>query len=239
MARIQEFDFSVNLLQALLWQYNQATNLQGLLEQKQEWYDVNQRDFWEAWYRDVFDLRTANAFGLAVWAIILNARQFVYQPPNIERPIFGFGVPNTGFGDRFGSRFSAGTSLSFFKNFNNGNFGTSSGAGINGLDLEQSRILLRLRYFNLAMRPSVPQINAFVNEVFKDLGKVVVLDNYDMTCTYVFLFALPSSLIYVLNNFDVLPRPAGVALNITTVPRDKVFGFGDAYVNFNNGNFGV
>lgn len=238
MDKIQAFDFSVDLLQALLWQYNEAPNLHALLQHKQEWYTVNQTEFWQDWFTDVFDLRTANDFGLAVWAIILNARQFVYQPPNLDRPIFGFGVPNTGFSDRFDDRFSEGGPQSFYKNFNNGNFGTSSGEGINGLTTEQSRLLLRLRYFSLVTRAAVPEINAFLSEVFADLGKVVVVDNYDMTCTYAFLFALPSTLIYVFNNFDVLPRPAGVALNITTTPRDKVFGFGEHYANFNNGNFG-
>ncbi len=38
---IQNFDYSVNLLQALLWQYNEAKNLQGILEAKQTWYDIN------------------------------------------------------------------------------------------------------------------------------------------------------------------------------------------------------
>ena len=33
---IQEFDFSVDILQALLWQYNDATKLQALLQKKQE-----------------------------------------------------------------------------------------------------------------------------------------------------------------------------------------------------------
>jgi hypothetical protein len=32
--RIQEFDFSVDLLRAILWQRNDAVNLQALLEKK-------------------------------------------------------------------------------------------------------------------------------------------------------------------------------------------------------------
>ena len=71
MATIQEFDFSVDLLRALLWQYEDATGLQALLRQKSEWYTVNQTAFWSNWERDVFDLTTANDFGCAVWGIIL------------------------------------------------------------------------------------------------------------------------------------------------------------------------
>jgi hypothetical protein len=72
---IQQFDFSVNLLQALLWQYNGATNLQGLLEAKYNWYYTNQSQFWNDWIGNVFNLATADDFGLAVWSIILG------QPP--------------------------------------------------------------------------------------------------------------------------------------------------------------
>lgn len=71
MSTKQEFDFSINLLEALIWQYNNAPRLESLLRQKQTWYDVNNRDFWQDWLRDVFDLRTANTFGLRVWSIIL------------------------------------------------------------------------------------------------------------------------------------------------------------------------
>ena len=70
-ATIQEFDFSVDLLQAILWQYNNATSLQSLLNSEQAWVIENQTEFWENWLRDVFDLRTANEFGLSVWSIIL------------------------------------------------------------------------------------------------------------------------------------------------------------------------
>lgn len=218
--RIQELDYSVDLLRALLWQYNEAPNLEGLLTQKQAWYNTNQSAFWQDWERDVFNLETANDFGLAVWAIILNAPVFISVEAGATRKTFGFGV--------------------YHENFNRGNFSSGGGGSIAGLTMEQSRLLLRLRYFNMTMRPSVSNINAFMNRLFADMGTVAVLDNHDMTCTYAFLFKLPSVLEYVFSNwetFDALPRPAGVSLNITTVPRET-FGFGEFHANFNNGNFG-
>ena len=54
--KIQALDYSLNLLRAMLWQYNDAARLEGLLRAKQAWYDQNQTEFWEAWVRDVFDL---------------------------------------------------------------------------------------------------------------------------------------------------------------------------------------
>ncbi len=90
--RIQQFDYSINLLRALLWQDNTATNLTALLQAKQTWYDENVSTFFEDWVTDVFDIRTANEFGLAVWAIILGVPTTVILPPTTKAN-FGFGLP--------------------------------------------------------------------------------------------------------------------------------------------------
>src|SRR5271170_3537397 len=87
---IELFDYSVNLLQAILWQYNTAENLQSLLNQKQTWYDVNQEQFWTDWYNNVFNLQTCNDFGLAVWSYILNIPLFLQSDPDVDRPLWGF-----------------------------------------------------------------------------------------------------------------------------------------------------
>jgi hypothetical protein len=71
MALQQSFDFSVNLLQALIWRYNKVERLLALLQSKQDWFDTNQEGFWSDWFNNVFNLDTANEFGCNVWAIIL------------------------------------------------------------------------------------------------------------------------------------------------------------------------
>jgi hypothetical protein len=213
--RIQSLDFSVNLLQALLWQYNDALKLQSLLEDKAAWYDEEYTAFWESWYTDVFDLRTANDFGLTVWAILLN----------IPLTITSGGVPSAniwGFGP-------------FRKNFNRGNFSPST-SGIK-LTTAQKRLVLQLRYFQLVTRGAIPEINEFLNYVFEPFGKVYVLDGLDMTMNYVFTFTPPSQLRFVLETYDVLPRPAGVGVNYVVTIRDA-FGFGPFHVNFGRGTFG-
>lgn len=215
MARIQPFDFSVDLLQALLWQYNDASRLRSLLEQKQGWYDENQRDFWSNWYRDVFDLRTANTFGLAVWSIILNLPLGLVSAGSGDRLVFGFGDFNT--------------------NFENGGFGRDT-TGIIGLTTEQQRLALRLRYYQLTTDGAVPHINAFLAQLFADQGPVYVLDGGDMTATYVFGFPPSPQIAAVLEQFDLLPRPAGVEISVLVNPGDS-FGFDPYYLNFENSNF--
>lgn len=215
MSQIQLLDFSVNLMRALLWQYNDALRLQGLLQQKQDWYDLNQRDFWENWVRDVFDLRTANDFGLAVWAIILDLPLVVASGVDpSDKPIWGFDQ--------------------YRENFNNGNFAANSSAA---LTTEQKRIALRLRYFQLVTVGAVPEINAFFAYLFAPLGLAYVNDGLNMTARYVFEFPLPSALELIFTEYDLLPRPAGVKIDYVIIGDADGWGVGRYHENFTNGNF--
>lgn len=214
---IQLFDFSVNLLAAILWQYNDATALQLIIRQKQAWYDANQQDFWQNWVTNVFNLETANAFGLSVWSVILGLPLFVSEPPTpSEFTPFGFGP--------------------YYSTFDNSNFGTFGGE-TNNLPLETKRIALRLRYFQLCSSGTVPEINRFMNYIFASYGKVILVDNLDMTQTYVFSFTLTWDLIYLFENFDILPRPAGVKSSYRS-STEGVWGFGPGNLPFDQGNFG-
>jgi hypothetical protein len=120
-------------------------------------------------------------------------------------------------------------------NFGHGNFGISQAGA--GLTLEQKRVLLQLRYYQLVSRCTVPEINERVSDILGDFGKVYVLDGNNMQyVTYVFGFQPNSALQFILENFDVLPRPAGVGVKIVVSTR-PAFGFGTFNKNFNNGNF--
>lgn len=212
MTTVQRFDFSVDLLRALIWQYNNAERLQSILQQKLEWYEINQEEFWTDWYNDVFNLLTANEFGLSVWGIILGIPLSVGLPGTGNRKVWGFGA--------------------FNQNFHKYNFGRDS-SGVAGLTLKQKRLVLRLRYYQLVTDATVPNTNFILNQIF-GMGKV--LDGLNMTETYVFPTALDSEVAFVLQNYDLLPRPAGVGVNILVDPT-KAFGFDPYYENFNHGTF--
>lgn len=212
-ADIQLFDFSVDLLKAILWQYDSAPNLIELLEAKNQWYETNQQQFWESWVTDVFDLRTANEFGLAVWSIILGLPLFV----NVKNdgPFFGFD-------DQTGI------------NFDNGIFGDQNTFD---LPLDIKRLALRLRYFQLTSAGTVPEVNRMLKYLFADFGTAWLLDFHDMTQRYVFNFPIPYGMQYLFNHFDILPRPAGVASTYTDSTQ-QFFGFAVGDDNFDNGIFG-
>lgn len=355
-ASIEEFDFSVDVLRALLWRNDESTNLQALLQSKQNWYSTNHEQFWADWVTNVFNLNTANDFGLSVWALILGVPLNLIVAPNVG-PQWGFGPtelltdradtgstwaaagtggsvtnaqadPNggtqavllnlSGAGTKsvkmtpiasgipagavtlsFQAKLISGTQgtlasdaggttlgtwpalstsawttvtlsatlgaaqtlfnilsgtastaqVAVFNpqlvsntavsngrlNFNHGNFGTSQ-AGV-GLTQDQKRILLKLQYYKLISRCTVPEINARMKAILGNYGSVYVLDANNMSyVTYVFGFAPNNALQFILENFDVLPRPAAVGVKYIVSTRPS-FGFGAFNQNFNNGTF--
>lgn len=152
-----------------------------------------------------------------MWARILNVPLVATVPASEDRPVFGFGEFNL--------------------NFHNGNFGRDISGTIN-LTTEQKRLVLRLRYFQLISNGTVPEINAFLRLLFGEQGVAYVLDSLDMTyAVYVFDFVPASAVLFVLEQFDLLPRPAGVGTQIVIAPGES-FGFAPYYLNFENGNFG-
>jgi hypothetical protein len=217
MSTIQEFDFSTNLLKALLWEHNKAEVLESLIRQKQTWVDTNQRDFWSAWFRDVFNVDTANDFGLSIWGRILGVALSSTIESSRDKEAFGFGTNH--------------------KNFNNGNFARGQ-TGEQSLTTEQRRLVIKLRYFQLTSRGAVPEINEFLYALFGDQGTVYVIDSLDMTyATYFFNFEPDSQLRFILEKFDLLPRPAGVGVRYIVQVKPS-FGFGVEHLNFENGSFG-
>lgn len=213
---IQQFDFSVNLLKALLWQYNDAPNVQAVLTAKQNWYNTNQEDFWDDWIANVFTLGTANDFGFIVWAIILGLPLAIFTPVVLlDLQPFGFDiyVPTNFDGQS--------------------NFAAAASQPINYTDAEK-RLILQLRYRQITAKGTIPEINKILaNLIVPTYGPCYVLDNYDMTMTLVCEFDPPFALSAILTQFDLIPRPAGVALNVVSTSE---FNFGSLTVTGDDGS---
>lgn len=238
---IEQFDFSVDIEQALIWQYDSAPVMQSLFMQKQVWYDVNQTAFWENWYANVFNLLTANVFGLSVWSIILNIPLYVSLVyVDNAAPIIGF---------------TTGTYPSYtnsYLNFNGVGYDPIVEPPFIGanysprgttiiLTEEEQRVVLRLRYFQMTTRGDITDINAFLNWLYLtsapgSWGNAWVLDGLNMTMRYIFDFWVPSPLLTVLQQLDLLPRPATVGISYY-IHSGGIFGFGVYNQNFTNGAF--
>lgn len=213
--KIQIFDYNIDVSKSLLWRHNQAVNLQALIQNKQDAVDELNRDFWESWFTDVFNLQTANEFGLSVWSIILNTPLTIESiDPEIDNSNWGFGSSR--------------------KNFNSGNFTAFNSSS--ALNIEEARIVLKLRYYQLVTRGTIAECNKIMSDVFGPLNNVYALDNLDMSMTYIFTDYPSSALRGALNKFDLLPRPSTVEIRTVYSPNSS-FGFGSFRKNFNNENF--
>lgn len=251
---IQEFDFTVDLLQSILWQYNEAENLTGLLGKKQEWYDLYQSVFWQNWYDTIFNLatKTPSVFGLAIWSIILGIPLFVELAPEpADKPIWGFNAFAPSFPDLENTYLNFGTTIT--ANPGSGNFSTRNQGII--LTLAQQQFLLRLRYFQISTLGNIAgiptssdsvittySINTFLDYLCKDnafgfTGTIYALDYLDMTMAYVITTDdFPFQLLNAILELDLFPRPAAVGIRYI-LNGQNIWGFGQFYQNFGNGTF--
>ena len=91
-----------DLTKALLWRHNDAVKLQSLIANKQAFYDKQVKSFFSDWKKDVFDLETANDFGLMVWSIILDFPISINSTESApDNSSFGFGAFRKNFGHQF------------------------------------------------------------------------------------------------------------------------------------------
>lgn len=193
---------TVDLTEALLWQHNMAPKLTALVKAKASWYEANHIAYWAAFIANTFDIRTCNQFGLIIWSIILNIPLHIAVPPQPQKPTFNFGTLPLG--------------ATWNQNFDNGNFGTTTGTVVS-LTTDQQRILLLARYNQLTGKLSIPAINRFLKRVFGTFGVIYAVDSLDMTSiTYEVMFTPSSAVLFMLTNTNVLPRPAGVGINVVT-----------------------
>lgn len=214
------YNCTIDLMKALDWQRSNAPIITQIIQNRQDWMQTNHCDFWNNWVVDVFNLATANDFGLAVWAIILDEPLYgVTSQSPITYDDWGFGE--------------------FRDNFNNGNFGSNADGGYN-FTTEEKRIALQLKAFILHMSGNVSgeglAINSSLARIF-GANQIVCIDNRDMTFSYIFYNPDFAEFVLELANRDLLPRPAGIDIAFIFDGDSQGWGFGENNENFNNGNY--
>jgi hypothetical protein len=150
-----------------------------------------------SFYNTIWNIATATGYGLDVWGRIIGVSRnlqvaqtfnyFGFAEATGTQP-FGLGVLYTG-----------------------GSIGGVSTLTLTD-DVYCSLLLLKARA-NIT-DCSGQQINALLTGLYARRGNCYVVDNNDMTITYVFKFILTASDYTVLAQSGVLPRPAGVSYSI-------------------------
>lgn len=210
----------VNLMRSILWQYEQSPKILELARKDQEWIDTYHNKFWEDWYRDVYNLKTANPFGLVVWSKILN-REIIIKGNSAAKDSFGFDGANTPSVDNF--------------NYNNAGFAFDFSNST--VSVDTARTVLLMRWWELTSVPTIPNLNLMLKDIFGS-GRAYVADNWSvipMTIIYQFNIEIPYDLTNLFDNHDVLPRPSCVDVSWNSTPQ-KHFRY-DAPDNFDNNSF--
>lgn len=214
-------DLHVDLMRAILWQYEKAEDLQGIVRAQDAAHNSLVAGFWQRWYDEVFNIDTATPFGLSIWARILNVSLSVEFAPQLDKTAWGVG-PNR-------RNFATPT-----------NFGSREGGQVT-LTTEQARLVIRARYFSLTQAPTLTNINRFLQRYFwRGEAKVWVNDPQDMSyAIYTFSYTPGGDLSFLLDNVDILPRPSAVGIEYRVIGKMS-WGVGPNRRNFATPtNFGV
>ena len=150
-------------------------------------------------YDNIWNVMTANGYGLDVWGRIVGVQRTVQIQTS---KFFGFNEMGTTYIEPFGP----GGVGSFY----NGVFATTSYQ----LSDQTFRTLIIAKAMANITNGSIPAINAILRSLFPGRGNCYVADGGNMTMQYVFDFPLAKFEYAIIATSGVLPKPTGVAASI-------------------------
>lgn len=169
--------YNSDLTQSLKWMQNEAPDIQAIIQGYQDWRVLNNENFWNNWYNSVFNIDTANNFGLVVWCIILGVSNDIVSFQQ-NRRAFAFGKNRQNFQADEDSGLDN-------PNLIGGNFFGSNGK-VSGI--EEIRFILKLKYASLVSNGKFIFINRMLNYIVNKGDKM----------------GIPDDNIIVLNNTSVI-----------------------------------
>lgn len=69
------FTFDANIINNIIWQYENAESLKSLIQSKEDWYNENLADFWQGIVDNFLNINTADDWGLNLWGRILQVNR--------------------------------------------------------------------------------------------------------------------------------------------------------------------
>ena len=176
----------------------------------------------DSFYNNVWNIETAQGYGLDVWGRILSVSRILHIPVSATRKM-GF-EEQSGSTDAFNvSPFNGGAPITT-------NYYLSDTA---------YRSLLLVKALANISRTTIPLLNQLLMQLFAGRGNVYVNDTGGMAMQLVFHFALEPFEVAILKS-GVFPNPTGVQINVIDINAAMDFGFAEAasgYGGFNSGIF--
>lgn len=208
-----------NVEKTIISQYANSPILCQLIQNMNQYIDQSAN--FQAFYDFIWNVDTAQGFGLDIWGRIVDVGRTLKIP---DSPItFGF---YDGINDYapFGQA-----------PFASGDVATSSYT----LSDDAYRTLILIKALANISATTVPALNQLLNNLFKGRGRCYVNDMGYMSMRYTFEFVLQSFESAIILQSGAFPKPAGVEINyLQTAPSDT-FGFKEAntFAPFNCGAF--
>lgn len=195
---VSSIDVSPNIdPQTLISQYAQSPVLTQLIDNLAEYFDQSAN--WNNFYQYVWNIDTAQAWGLDFWGKVLGVTRYLEIPITAEY----LGFKNAAAGAS-GFPFDVGV-------FYDGQTSTQTYA----LDDSDFRTLLYAKAFANICRTCIPVLNQLMRLLFPGLGDTYCLDNGNMSMTYYLGWAPTFVQLAIVEQSGAVPHPTGVAVSIT------------------------
>ena len=160
---------------------------------------LDQTENLDAFYDLIFNVATAQGYGLDIWGKIVNVSRILDVPGTAAY----FGVEEAGIGaNPFNTQpFYSGSQLTT-------NFILSDSA---------YRVLIYAKALANICDGSIPSINQILLRLFPNRGNCFVTDGLDMTMAYTFQFTLTPVELAIVAQSGALPKPTGVSATVISV----------------------
>lgn len=204
----------------VLTQYSASQRLLNIISTFDQAISLD--DFTDEFIAEVWDLTTCGSFGLDMWGKIVGIGRYITAP--IDSDSFGFSEADDG-------------STGYPSPFNDSPFyaGVQETTNVR-LGNDAYRTLIFCKAFSNISIATIPDINRFLRMLFANRGRAYCINYRSMTLGITFEFSLAPFEESILTNYDVVPIPSGVQLNIHQVV-PPYFGFADDAYPFNDGTF--
>lgn len=204
----------------ILTQYSASKKLLSIIDTFNQ--AVSLDDFTDEFIKKVWDLTTCESFGLDMWGKIVGISRYIVAP--IDNDSFGFSEADDG-------------STDYPSPFNNSPFygGVQETTNVR-LGDDSYRTLIFCKAFANISIATIPDINKFLKILFYQRGRAYCVNYRDMTIGITFEFELAPYEESILTNYEVMPVPSGVLVNIRKIIA-PYFGFSSDAYPFNDGTF--
>lgn len=202
-----------NVKDTILTQYADSPKLRSLIETFNDALDIN--EFSEEFISSVWDITTADTYGLDVWGKIVGVSRLL----KVEQETSYFG-----FDESYTSPLNNSPKPFDDAPFYEGKIQTQTFS----LSNDAYRILIMAKAMSNITDCSIPNINRLLNYLFGTKGQVFVAITGVMSIRYVFLFNLSPVERAIILNSNAITKPAGVAVGLMIVDPQTTFGFAEA-----------